>query len=161
PQVPLRYGPADKWWDPPGNIAFLGKGPLVAIGGVVDRIRIIDITTGRLVRTISIDGFDFHDGGVVSPDGKLIAADSYPDRGIKILDVESGQVIQSIDKPPNAIDKPPSASYLYVSRFDNSGRFLFVGQFENTSVRVWDTTSKTFVRTLDFGKAAFSLSANG
>ncbi|MDA1231674.1 MAG: hypothetical protein O2856_12950, partial [Planctomycetota bacterium] len=76
------------------GVAFTPDGRQLVSGCHDSEIRVWELETGKLTRTISghrgsVNDFDF------SPDGKLLASSS-SDRSVRVWDFESGQLLASL-----------------------------------------------------------------
>jgi len=122
--------------DPVLSVAFSPDGRLLASGSWDRTIRLWDVGTGQVVRTLS-----GHTGWVrsvaFSPDGRLLASGSR-DRTIRLWDVEAGQVVRTLSGHTDWVSSVA---------FSPDGRLLASGSDDRT-IRLWDVGTGQVVRTL-------------
>jgi WD40 repeat protein len=96
-------------------------------------VRVWDVETGRLVRTISDPTAVFR-AVAFSPDGRTLAAAA--DEKIALFETSSGTLIRKID---------PQSGWIYSLAFSPDGRWLVSG---GQSVQLWNTASGRLEREL-------------
>jgi WD40 repeat protein len=118
------------------SVAFSPDGRLLASGDWDKTIKLWDVATGSLVRTLK-----GHTGGVnsvaFSPDGRLLASGS-GDGTIKLWDVATGSLVRTLSGHTNNVNSVA---------FSPDGRLLASGSDDNT-IKLWEVASGSEVRTL-------------
>ena len=119
------------------SLAFAPDGRLLASGSLDKTIRLWDVATGQLVRTL-----EGHTNSVwsvaFSPDGRLLAS-AAEDQTIRLWDVQTGQLLRILEGHTEEI---------WDVAFSPDGRLLASGSLDNT-IRLWDAASGQLVRTLE------------
>ena len=119
-------------------VAFLPDGKHIVSGGGDETLKLWDIATGMLIRTI---GEEKHGNGNVraialSPDGNRAVA--VGDFGVALWDLASGDLIRKFD---TLLDTPMSAA---ISR---DGRRMLSGN--NKTVKLWDLNTGELLRVFE------------
>jgi WD40 repeat protein len=118
------------------SVAFSPDGKIIASGGADKTIKLWDVTTGQVIKTL----FTGHNNGfysvVFSPDGKTIASGG-ADKTIKLWDVTTGQVIKTLTKPNNGF---------YSVVFSPDGKTIASGGADKT-IKLWDVTTGQVIKT--------------
>ena len=108
------------------SVAFAPGGGILASGHYDGAIRIWDMATGGLVRTLKskavVESLAF------SPDGSLLASgDSYADQDINLWEVATGNLLRTLSGHQHAVDHV---------RFSPDGQLLASSSYDG-SVRLW------------------------
>ena len=131
-----------------GSIAYSRDGKLLASGGQDKTIKLWDVASGRLIRTLvdlnpayKAPNHDENYQAVLatafSPDGKTLAAGSW-DETIKLWSVPEGKLLGAIEGKSDEI-----ISFA----FSPDGKVLASGS-DDTTIRFWDVTSCRLLCTL-------------
>ncbi len=108
------------------SVAFSPDGRLLASGGTDGTVRIVDVESSEIVRTL--EGYAESAWPVVfSPDGALIAAGSY-DGKVRIWNVDGGKLVGTLGDIGN---------YVFGLAFSPDGLRIATGSTD-TLVRIWD-----------------------
>jgi WD40 repeat protein len=112
------------------SVAFRDDGKVVAAGTSNGAIVLVNVTDGKLVRTMTghtsvVTGLRFH------PAGNLLVS-SAKDRAVKFWNADNGQPFASLDNH--------AAWVLGVSMLEKGTRFATIGV--DGTVRIWDLTPK-------------------
>src|SRR5262249_16013686 len=78
-----------------GGVGFSRDGTMLAAGSDDGELQIWDVASRALQRSMKI-GFGEASNPVFSPDGKLVAAGTYADGTVSLVDVSSGSVLSRI-----------------------------------------------------------------
>lgn len=123
-------------------LAYSPDGKHLVAGYNNNLVRIWDITTGEMVRTLK-----GHSGVVwsvaYSPDGKTIISGS-ADRTVKCWDAETGNLIRTL--PSKKGDKGHDSIVSYVT-FNPNGTYIASGSSDK-SVKFWDASTGMLLQTL-------------
>ena len=122
--------------DSVNSVAFSPDGRILASGGFDKVIKLWDVKTGTLLKTLKGHG-DFVLSVTFSPDGKTLASSSY-DKSIKLWEVESGQVLQTLRGHQDAVTSV---------NFRPDGQIMVSGSFDRT-VKLWEVNSGRLLSTL-------------
>jgi uncharacterized protein with WD repeat/nitrous oxidase accessory protein NosD len=118
------------------SVAFSPDGQLLASGSADYTIKLWEVATGSLVRTLS-----GHTSWVISvafsPDGRLLASGS-DDYTIKLWEVATGSLVRTLSG---------HTSWVYSVAFSPDGRLLASGSNDKT-IKLWDVATGSLVRTL-------------
>jgi GTPase SAR1 family protein len=119
------------------SVAFHPQGGTLASGSFDDTVKLWDVASGRLLR--SLDG---HEGSVFSvafdPQGGTLASGSV-DQTVKLWDVASGRLLRTLEGHIKAV---------FSVAFGRQGGTLASGSRDNT-VKLWDVASGRLLRTLE------------
>jgi len=167
-------GPADQAaLNEPAALALDGQGRLFIADQTNNRVRVVDLNTGR-ISTFAGTGSAAYDGdgvpsigaslagpsGIVVRDGVLYIADTFNDR-IRAVDLSTGLISTAAGdggeyryQSPNEL---PSTSLSRPSgvAVDSCGN-LFVTDSDNHLVRYWDRETRVIVRVAGTGIASFA-----
>jgi WD40 repeat protein len=121
--APSPATPACVW-----SVAFSPDGRLLASGSEDHTIKLWEVASGSLVRTLS--GHTDHVFSVAfSPDGRLLASGAaWPDNTIKLWEVATGSFVRTLTGHTNSV---------YSVAFSPDGRLLASGS-EDKTIRLWD-----------------------
>jgi WD40 repeat protein len=127
------------------SVAFSPDGKTIASGGVDSKVRLWNIGTGKLIKTLKEQGQKKHQHSVISvafsPDGKTIASGGV-DRKIHLWDTETGKAIGTLE----------GHQYSVVSvAFSPDGKTLVSGSDDKT-VRLWDISTRKQIKLLKGGE---------
>ncbi|WP_013322705.1 hypothetical protein [Gloeothece verrucosa] len=121
---------------PPSPVTKGGAGGILASGSRDTSIKLWDVQTGQLIRTLS-----GHNDGVssvsFSPDGKILASGS-GDKTIKLWDVQTGQLIRTLSGHNDVV---------WSVSFSPDGKILASGSGDKT-IKLWDVQTGQQIRTL-------------
>ncbi|MCL1463820.1 WD40 repeat domain-containing protein [Argonema galeatum A003/A1] len=122
------------------SVTFSPDGKTLASGSRDTTIKLWDVKTGKLIRTIE------HSGSIVSlsfsPDGKTLASGG-GDNTIKLWNVNTGQEIKTLTK---------QGKYGFSISFSPDGKTLASGSEEKT-IKIWDVKTGKEIITLNGHKA--------
>jgi len=140
----LAFSPDEKW---------------IAVGGLDEKVSILDVTSGKPVRTIVLKrGFCWD--LAFSPDGCYLAAGGHPD--IEIFEVSSGKYLRSLQPYTKAEARGANIDTLAMA-FLPEGRSLVTAGLDGR-LRFWDVTSGQLIRANDpirCGVSAMAISHDG
>ena len=109
-------------------LAFSPTGETLASGGRDTTVRLWDVRTGELLRTL-IGHTDRVMSVVYSPDGKMLAsAGSFEDNTVCLWDVQTGQLLKTITAHPDRIFR---VAY-------SPDSLTLVSGGRDTKIRFWD-----------------------
>jgi RNA polymerase sigma factor (sigma-70 family) len=106
------------------DLAFSADGKALITSGADGILKVWDVGTGNLTRSIRLEGTDSVGGCALSPDGKLAAARGA--KAVTVWDALTGKQLKQI--------AAPKESYLI---FSDDGETLVVASQHMTSVTVW------------------------
>ena len=122
------------------GIYFLAFTPDNRLVTVSDALRVWDVSTGGILRTLDLgqeamSGFNGTDGSIaLSPDGtQLLLSEGY-DPEIKFIDLDSGREVRKVKVPGDQIES------LQLT-FNSEGHLLAAG-VHNKRFKFWDLTAK-------------------
>jgi len=119
------------------SVAFSPDGKLIAAGART-KVIICNVQSGKEIQTLTgHEKGGYVDSVAFSPNGKLIASGSR-DKTIKIWDVDSGNVTQTLKGHE---DRVTSVA------FNPDGKYLASGSWDKT-IKIWNTESWTKIQTL-------------
>ncbi|MCX7611000.1 MAG: serine/threonine protein kinase [Ignavibacterium sp.] len=119
------------------SVAFSPNGKILASGSGDKTIKLWDVQTGNLIRTL-----EGHNRWVTSvtfsPDGKILASGSV-DKTIKLWDVETGELIRTLEG--HNVD-------VWSVSFSPDGKILASGSMDNT-IKLWNVETGENIKTFD------------
>lgn len=125
----LAFSPDEKW---------------IAVGGLDEKISILDVTSGKQVRTIVLKrGFCWD--LAFSPDGCFLAAGGHPD--IEIFEASSGKYLRSLQPYTKAEARGANIDTLAMAFLPDGRRLVTAGL--DGRLRFWDVASGQLARTSD------------
>jgi WD40 repeat protein len=145
PEIFVQLGHAA----PVRAVAYTPEGTVAVSGSEDKTLKIWDVQTGKLIRTLSghrhfVTCLD------VSPDGRLIASGSYDDT-VRLWDLHTGEELAVFSGHEGAISG---------IAFSPDGRFLASCAVNDTTTRLWDVRtlkeSRSFDNAYSFRNVAFS-----
>lgn len=123
------------------NFSYDGK--FVITGSMDKMVRIIEVGSGRIIRSISHQ--EVPNSVNFSPDGKFIVT-SANDKIIRVIDISSGQTIHKI----------PYTGVVYAVKFSLEGKIIAT-QSENRMAQLVNMDSKQLLRQIKHGTGSQSL----
>lgn len=117
---------------PVGPVTLSNDGK-VALAARSHSLKIWDISTGRVRRTIKVNGSI--NAVALSPDGRQAAAGG--DKAVSIFDVATGQLLRRLDGHGNAIDS---------IALSPDGKHLLSAS-EDSAIKLWSTDDGALIRT--------------
>jgi len=139
PELVMQTGHTD-WVE---SVAFSPDGKTLASGSDDETIKLWDVPTGTLLRSIE------HTSRVLlvafSPDGKRLASIGGTERAIKLWDIATGTELRSIN------DEERGVSYVYPFAFNPNGKALACLSHHGTiaTIKVWDIATGTQLQTFN------------
>ncbi len=125
------------------TVSFSPDSKILASGSRDTTIKLWDVKTGKLIRTIK------HSGSIVSvsfsPDGKTLASGS-GDNTIKLWNVNTGKEIKTLNK---------QGKYGFSISFSPDGKTLASGSDDKT-IKIWDVKTGKEIITLNGHKAGIN-----
>jgi tricorn protease-like protein len=112
------------------SVAYSARAKLAATGSNDQAIRLWNLDTGKVVRTLIGPGGNADLKVCFSPDGKRIASNHLQDNAVRIWDVQTGKVLKRFAVPT-----------AYCVAFSADARRIVTGGYPETIVRVWDVES--------------------
>src|SRR5262249_43367927 len=129
------------------GIAFSPDGTMLAVGNSDNTVKIFNVSSGALMRTLT--GHTFFIAGIGwSPDRSMVAAGSW-DTTIRIWNASTGAFIRSLS---NGGEDP-----VYAAAWSKDGTKIAGGggDFDGVGrVRIWDAATGSLLHTLDGHEAA-------
>jgi WD40 repeat protein/nitrous oxidase accessory protein NosD len=118
------------------SVAFSPDGRLLASGSRDYTIKLWEVATGSLVRTLE-GHTNWVNSVAFSPDGRLLASGS-SDRTIKLWEVASGSLVRTLSGHTSDVNSVA---------FSPDGRLLASGSDDRT-IKLWEVATGSLVRTL-------------
>jgi WD40 repeat protein len=113
-------------------VAVSPDGKTLAVAGGNQGVRVLDLATGKELRTLKVTGFANFTHVNFSPDGKLLAAGDFTGR-IEFWDPATGDGAGKVTPPPPGNGQPRSTGGNF--SFSGDGKFVAVGS-ENVAFNV-------------------------
>jgi WD40 repeat protein len=124
------------------RLALSPDGKALASSCLGGTLRLWDTATGKETRSLPIDGGCRISAMTFSPDSKRLAFNNRDDKGIQLVDVADGKVVQTF---------PGHEDRVYQLVFSADGATLYSA---GGALRAWDVASGKELRRYDDGKAA-------
>ena len=136
-------------------LAFSPDGQIMATGGFKQTVKLWDVSTGRLLRTLEHD--DSIRGIVFSPDGKSLASTAKDDP-LRIWEISSGKLLHSFEVSLYEDDDGNDALAYYSNKnalaFSKDGKILAAGSFK--TILFWNIQTGKY-KSLDHQEEILSI----
>lgn len=136
------------------SVAFSPDGQLVASGSDEHSIRLWDVRTGKLLRTLTGHADRVY-SVVFSPDGQLLASGS-KDTTVKLWDVRTGRELLTLT---GHSVRYCEGFWLYSVAFSPEGQIL--ASSDDQAIRLWDVQTGKLLRTFPEGSHSITFSPDG
>ncbi len=122
--------------EPVNTVAFSPDGELIASGSLGHTVKLWDVVTGQLSRTL--EGHSNYINSVAfSPDGRHLVSGG-GDRTLKLWDVDGGRLLRTLRG---------HSDHVQAVVFSSDGRQILSGSRDKT-IKLWDAASGRLLRTL-------------
>ncbi|MBN2147206.1 MAG: protein kinase [Anaerolineales bacterium] len=135
-QASVNYEFLNGW--PPNSICLSADGRLALSGFSDNTLNLLDVSSGRCLRTITISGDNFGNTVFLSADGQMILSGGKSDKTLKLWDALTGRCLRTFT---GHIDRVNS---VYLSA---DGDLALSGSNDMT-LKVWEVSSGKCLRTL-------------